>query len=273
MALGNRQAGNSQRIGAIFAASALFWLALAFAQADAGKDAVPAGTNPTASKPTAAMPVRLPAAANLVYDTSATFHLGSMPITLHSRTTTSWKRDGDHYEAHLHMETGGFDQTSRGDVRAEGMVTPARYSETKPFHSAEVVTIDWPHEQIRFGNSPPVHSPATGAQDRLSLQFELARQRLEFPDRFAPNSTHDVLLIGTHDVDPWKFTVTVEESVATGMGAMRAMRYSAHRTVHGVEETMDIWLGADVDWMPIRIKMVDRNQSIIDSILQKAEIS
>jgi len=35
---------------------------------------------------------------------------------------------------------------------------------------------------------------------------------------------------------------------------------------------MDIWLGADVDWMPIRIKMIDRNQSVIDSVLQKAEI-
>jgi len=35
---------------------------------------------------------------------------------------------------------------------------------------------------------------------------------------------------------------------------------------------MDIWVGADLRWMPIRIRMVDRNQSIIDSVLEKADM-
>lgn len=262
--------GNRHWLGAIIAAIGLTAFATGLAHADG--DASPAQTAPASIKPIADMRFGLPSDAKLVYETSATFRLGSLPITLRSRTTTTWKRDGEHYEAHLHMDTGGFDQTSSGNLRPEGIVTPERYSETKPFHSAEIVTIDWPHEQIQFGSAPAVKSPAVGAQDRLSLQFEIVRQRQKYPDRFAPHSTHDVLLIGTHDVDPWKFTVSVEESVATGMGPMRATRYSARRTVHGVEETMDIWLGADVDWMPIRIKMIDRNQSVIDSVLQKAEI-
>jgi len=83
-------------------------------------------------------------------------------------------------------------------------------------------------------------------------------------------STHEVHLIGTHDVDPWKFTVGETESIETGRGPMRAVRFSARRAVGTVEETMEIWLGEDLRWMPIRIRMVDRKQSIIDSVLEQA---
>ena len=54
---------------------------------------------------------------------------------------------------------------------------------------------------------------------------------------------------------------------------MRAVRYSARRMAGGVEETFDIWLGADVHWMPVRIRMVDRHKSVIDSVLQSSDPS
>ena len=106
----------------------------------------------------------------------------------------------------------------------------------------------------------------------MSLPFELARQCLREPERFAPGTLHAVKLIGTHAVDPWKFNSEAVETVDTGEGALRAAHFSARRKVRDVEETMDIWLGMELHWMPIRIRMVDRNGSVIDSILQKHTI-
>jgi len=214
----------------------------------------------------------LPPTATLVYLTTAVFRLAGLPITMHAHTTTTWRLDGDRYETHLHMDTADFDQTSRGTLGADGSLIPDRYTEKRPFHNAESVDIDWPHGRIQFGSGPPAHSPEPGAQDRLSLQFEIARQCEQNPERFVPGSTHAVNLIGTHDVDPWKFSVAKEEPVDTGSGPMRAVRFSARRMAGTVEETMDIWVSADLRWMPIRIRMVDRNQSIIDSVLEKADM-
>jgi hypothetical protein len=210
--------------------------------------------------------------ANLVYKTTAEFLLGGMPLRLSARTTTSWRRDGSTYESHLHMDTGGFDQVSRGVVAPDGGLVPTSYTEKRPFHSPESVTIDWKTGQIQFVDKSTGPVPAGGAQDRLSLQFELARERLSHPEDYGSGTKHDVRLIGTHDVDPWTFVVGDEEAIETGRGPMRAVRYSARRKVGNVEETFDIWLGADLQWMPVRIRMVDRHQSVIDSVLQSSDL-
>ena len=212
----------------------------------------------------------LPASADLGYRTTATMKLMGLPVTLHGRTTIRWRLDGGHYETRLHIDTGGFDQFSRGQLAADGALVPERYEEKRPFHAPDIVDIDWAHGHIQYGASAPAQSPAAGAQDRLSLQFELGRELQRFPQRFASGSVHNVHLIGTHDVDPWSFVSEEEKSVETGKGAMRAVRFSARRNAGGVEETMEIWLGADLRWLPIRIHIVDRKGSVIDSVLEDA---
>lgn len=214
----------------------------------------------------------LVATARLIYHTTAEFRLGGMPLTLGARTTIDWHFDGTRYGAHLHMDTGGFDQDSQGVLGPQGVLAPTRYTEKRPFHDPEAVAIDWQARQIRFGEAAGPSPPVPGAQDRLSLPFELARERLKEPEQFPPGSSHDVRLIGTHDVDPWTFTVAAEALVDTGRGPARAVRYSASRTVGSAVETMDIWLGADLHWLPVRIRMVDRHQSVIDSVLQSSEL-
>jgi len=213
----------------------------------------------------------LPISADLGYRTTATMKLMGLPVTLHGRTTIRWRLDDGHYETRLHIDTGGFDQFSRGQLAADGALVPERYEEKRPFHEPDFVDIDWAHGHIAYGTSVPAQSPAAGAQDRLSLQFELARELQRFPERFPSGSVHAVNLIGTHSVDAWNFLAQDEQSVDTGRGPMRAVRFSAHRIVrNNVEETMEIWLGADLRWLPVRIRIVDREGSIIDSVLADA---
>lgn len=214
----------------------------------------------------------LPASADLGYRTTATLKLMGLPVTLHGRTTIRWRLEDGHYETRLHIDTGGFDQFSQGQLTADGALAPERYEEKRPFHEPDIVIIDWAHGHIQYGSSAPARSPAAGAQDRLSIEFELARQLQRFPQRFASGSVHSVNLIGTHDVDAWRFVSEDEKSVDTSKGAMRAVRFSARRTVGSVEETMDIWLGADLRWLPIRIHIVDRKGSVIDSVLDDAVV-
>ncbi len=223
--------------------------------------------------PPAVAAADLVAKAQLVYRTTAEFRFGGLPLTMSARTTTTWRLDSGGYETHLHTDTVDFDQLSQGLLAADGALVPTRYTEKRPFHDPESVSIDWPGGEVHYAGGTRAPAPPPGAQDRLSLQFELARQRLRHPEQFAPGSRHEIRLIGTHDVDPWTFAVGAEEAVETGRGPLRAVRCSARRVVGTAEETIDIWLGADLRWMPVRIRMVDRKGAVIDSVLQSSEIS
>ncbi len=215
--------------------------------------------------------VRFLADADLVYATTGTLQLGGLPITLHARTTTHWHFAGGQYEASLHTDTVGFDQISRGGLAAGGGLAPARYTEKRPFHDPDSVDIDWSTARIRYGGAPPVPAPAAGAQDRLSLQFELGALYREHPERFGAGAVFAVQLIGPHTVDDWKYVSAGEEDVQTGRGPVRAVHLAARRPVRDTEETMDLWLAAGLHQVPVRIRMVDRNHAVIDSVLQSVQ--
>lgn len=213
----------------------------------------------------------LPSQVTLSYQTTANMRLAGLPVTLHATTTTTWLRQGAHYQTHLHMDsTVSFDQDSVGQILANGTLAPTHYEEKRPFHKPDQVDINWDQHHIQFGMDPPALTPEAGSQDRLSLQFELAQLRQTQPERFKIGSTYEVHLIGTHDIDPWQFLVSSDE-VQTGQGLIHAMRFSAKRLVGKVEETMDVWLGDNSPYLPVRIRFVDRNASVVDSVLQGVE--
>jgi len=218
-----------------------------------------------------ASPDRFLAGADLVYATTGSLQLGGFPLTLHARTTTHWHFADGQYEASLHTDTVGFDQMSRGGLAPGGGLAPARYTEKRPFHDPESVDVDWSAARIRYAGATPVAAPATGAQDRLSVQFELGALYREHPERFRAGAVFAVQLIGPHAVDDWKYVSSGEEDVQTGRGTVRAVHLSARRPVRDTEETMDLWLAADLHQVPVRIRMVDRNHAVIDSVLQSVQ--
>ncbi len=223
--------------------------------------------------PAAPASMPLPADVELVYRTTASARLAGLPMTLHARTTTHWHRDGGQYDAAMHTDTIEFSQHSRGTLRANGELAPSRYSEKRPFRDLEAVDIDWKESHMRYGAAPPVAAPAAGAQDRLSLQFQFAVQFERHPENFAAGARIPVQLVGPHAVDDWTFTAIGEESVETGRGPMPAIHLAARRPVRDTEETMDIWMDKQSFHLPVRIRMVDRNRAVIDSVLQSVSVS
>jgi len=208
--------------------------------------------------------------ADLEYRTTATARLAGMPMTLHARTATHWQRQGDRYEASMQTDTVEFLQQSSGTIRPDGSLLPATYTEKRPFHSAERVQVDWPAQRVQYAGGATAPTPAVGAQDRLSLQFELAATYARAPERFAPGAVFAVQLIGPHAIDDWKFVCTGREGIQTAQGPAAAVHLAARRPVRDTEETMDLWIAVDAPHLPLRIRMVDRNGAVIDSILQTA---
>ena len=232
---------------------------------------LPAATIAASAPPTTGADA-LPASARLEYATTATMQWMGLPLTLRGHTIMNWKFDGTHYDAQLRIDRVGFTQHSEGRLQTDGALAPERYTEKRPFHRPDAVMLDWTRGQVRFGSATTHPAPKPGAQDRLSVQFEFARRMERNAQAFRPGDQDPIRLIGTHDVDDWKFTVGPAETVGTGLGRMPTIHLSARRPAGRVEETMDIWLGAKTRWLPVRIRIVDRNGSVIDSVLQTASI-
>ncbi len=232
---------------------------------------LPAATIAASAPPTTGADA-LPASARLEYATTATMQWMGLPLTLRGHTVMTWKFDGTHYDAQLRIDRIGFTQHSEGRLQTDGALAPERYTEKRPFHHPDAVMLDWARGQARFDSATTRPAPKPGAQDRLSVQFEFARRMERNAQAFRPGDQDPIRLIGTHDVDDWKFTVGPAETVGTGLGRMPTIHLSARRPAGRVEETMDIWLGAKTRWLPVRIRIVDRNGSVIDSVLQTASI-
>jgi len=211
----------------------------------------------------------LPRSARLTYRTSAQVPVLGFPFTIGATTITTWKLQGGGYECHLQTDRVDFEQDSGGRLVPGQGLQPLRYAQKRPMHSLESVEVDWDRKALR--TSVPAESPAVGpgAQDRLSVQFQFAWMHAEHPERLAPGSRVPMELIGPHGTEHWEFDVDAPSELRIGETATPAVRLHARRMAGTREETMEVWLADSVRWFPARIRLVDRNKSIIDFQLRE----
>ncbi len=216
--------------------------------------------------------VGLPGEAQLEYATTASGRWLGIPLTLHGSTVIAWRLAAGRYEAGLDIERIDFHLASSGRLRADRGLAPERYTERRMRRSPASIAIDGDPGRIRFGEGEAAHPAPFGIQDPLSWQFQLSVLRQAFPERFAVGAVVPMPMAGAHDVTQWNFQVLAEETVGTRLGAMPALHIRSQRRTGEVEESAEVWLSAALGWLPARIRIVDRNGVVIDSVLDRARI-
>ena len=214
----------------------------------------------------------LPRSAHMVYDTTGTARFAGISLTLHGITTTDWHFDGGHFESSLRNDTAEFGQTSAGRFLVDAGLEPERYTEKRRHRTIVATTFDWGGRQISFSDSPAVLPSEPGIQDRLSVQFQLAVLRQADPARFIPGVQFWITVAGTHDLSQWLITVRGDETLDTPRGIVHTTRIQSSRPQADSSEAMDMWLDADLHWFPTRVRLVDSNGDVIDSILHSVAL-
>jgi Protein of unknown function (DUF3108) len=221
----------------------------------------------------AAMQVVLPRSARLVYESNAKVHVAGFVLNVRGRTTMQWRFQDGRYQSDLSIDVVSFGQASQGQFDPEFGLAPDRYTEKRLRHPLATTQFDWTNRRVSFtdGDRPGTAEP--GAQDRLSVQFQLSVLRQVYPERFVPGSVMPITLAGTRDVSHWTFTVTGEEPVDSGIGRVSALRVLSNRTTDTGDESLEVWICEKLDWFPVRIRIVDKNRNVIDSVLDQATIN
>ena len=218
----------------------------------------------------AAVQVVLPKSARFVYESHGSVRVGGFVLSVRGRTTTQWRFADGRYYSDLSIDVVNFGQSSQGQFDPDFGLAPERYTERRHRHSLATTQFDWVNHQVTFTDADGRRTAEPGTQDRLSIQFQLSVLRQVYPERFVRGSVVPITLAGTRDIGHWTFTVTGEESVDSGIGRLPALRVLSNRTTETGDESLEVWISEKLHWFPARIRIVDKNRNVIDSVLDEA---
>ena len=210
--------------------------------------------------------------ARLVYESHGTVRLGGFSLQVLGRTTTVWHFADGHYQSDLSIDVVNFAQSSKGQFDPEVGLAPEHYTETRRRNKVLGTNFDWAQKRVTFTDTKSEFAAEPGAQDRLSIQFQLSVLRQVYPERFVRGGVVPITLAGVNDVHPWSFTVTGEDTVDSGLGRLPALRILSNRTTDTGDESLEVWLCERLNWFPARIRMIDKNRNIFDLVLDEASI-
>lgn len=200
--------------------------------------------------------VRLPGSALVKYKVEANrFPFGANGELL-------WQQDGQAYKARLSFSAFGQTrmQTSQGQITPEGLA-PIRFADK--YRSEVAAHFNREQGQVTFSANTPNAPLLAGAQDRLSVILQLAALIAEKPGQFTPATTVTIQVVGARDADTWLFTVGEEETLSLAGGEQRALKLVRNPRL-AFDQKVELWLGTQLDYLPVRLKITEANGDFID---------
>lgn len=151
---------------------------------------------------------------------------------------------------------------SRGTVGPAGLA-PKSFVEQRGDSYRLSAEFDWPARQVVLTNAQGEKSrerlsPST--QDRLSFPYQIAFVR------GAPPAEFKVAVANGKHVSQYAFRLVGTETVSTGMGELKALRYT--KILSGDDTPFDIWLGIEQQLLPIRLTYADKGGAQFEQYLR-----
>ena len=234
------------------------------AAAATGKSAQASSDNTRAgsAKPLPAKAVRgfvVPPPARLKYDIKG--EVKGFPY--HVNGDLRWGQDGSTYDARMeisHFLLGSRVQTSTGRLTRHGL-EPARFGDK--VRSEVAAHFDYEKNRVTFSANTPDVPLLPGAQDQLSVFMQLASMFGADPRGFPQGSTLPFQAVGPRSADSWVFNVGATEKLQMPGGGISAVRL--WRDPSGeYDPRVEIWLAADVGYLPVRIRLTQPNGDFVD---------
>jgi hypothetical protein len=105
-----------------------------------------------------------------------------------------------------------------------------------------------------------------GAQDRLSLPFQLSAMIAAEPARFAPGAQVSILTASARSAEPWVFAVMDSQPLDLPIGLQNALRLRREPR-HPYDQAVEIWFAPALGHLPVRILLSQGNGDVFDQRL------
>ncbi|MGE0805837.1 MAG: DUF3108 domain-containing protein [Burkholderiaceae bacterium] len=159
---------------------------------------------------------------------------------------------------------GALVQLSSGTLGAQGLTTQ-RYLEKRGERALRETSVDARSGEIVFDAGARASAPP-GLQDRLSVLVQLSLLLQAQPERFAAGASIALPMLGSSSIDATPWRVLGDETVATPVGAVPAVRLS-RRSADPRDPVVDVWLARDGRLFPVRLLAVDPSGRVLDQVV------
>lgn len=180
-----------------------------------------------------------------------------------------WRHDGQQYEAKLAARVLFFnvlEWTSAGRLGDKGLV-PDRFSD-KRRSSERAAHFDREGHRIRYSNNAADAKLLPGAQDRLSVNLQLAGLFNARPDAFAEGQMLRLPVTSVDAAEVWLFQVgpLATESLPAGEAPARKLTRSPRKEY---DRKVEVWLLPGYAHLPGHIRITEPNGDSMDLKLQE----
>lgn len=206
--------------------------------------------------------LQLPKAARLNYDITGQ----SRGLGYRASGLLDWQQDGKHYDARMVASVfflGSRTLRSQGEVTADGLA-PTRFADKARSEQAAHFQPD--KGKITFSANTPDAPWQRGAQDRLSVFFQLAGMLAGQPESVKPGTQIPVYTAGARGADTWAFLVDGPEKLTLPAGDMATLKLTRQSRMD-YDQTVEIWFAPTMSYWPVRIKVTQRNGDFVDQQL------
>ncbi len=190
---------------------------------------------------------------------------------INALTYVDWSIDLDKGRYELWLRTvdppGLLDLRSSGELRPFG-IAPFAYVERIDIANRELrADFDWSAHVVRFaGRGATEPAPfIEGTQDPLSLQFHLPLLAQSYPWQFTPGAELSVQ-VARRRVESYSFAVDGFEPMTIGDRTMQTLKIIRPKSAD-VNRGVEMWMAPEFDWLPVRLRFVDTNDEVWDSVL------
>lgn len=186
----------------------------------------------------------------------------------HAHAELQWHTDGDTYHARQSISAfllGSMEQTSSGRLTAQGL-QPLQFTDRR-FAKRRSVQLDWATQQATFDPAREAAPIGAGAQDRLSVFLQLAALLQAMPELRTPGTRIDIPTLGARRLQRWTFVVEQPELLELPQGPMHTLRLQ-RQSQAGDDEKALLWVNPTQGYVPVRIRMQERNGDVMDLSLK-----
>ena len=228
--------------------------------------AAPEPANPPQAAPTVQTNYRWPAPAKLVFD----FVGETKGIRFSADGDMLWQHDGQQYQLRQevrHLLLGSRSQTSIGQLTEQGL-QPSRFGDK--FKQEVAAHFERSKGVVSFSANTPSQPLQEGAQDRLSLFFQLAALMEGNPEMRQPGHRVQLQVASARSAEVWAFAVDKRETLKLPIGLLPSLKL-VRLPVQQYDQTVEIWLSPGHAHLPVRVRVVQTNGDVLEQFLRKLE--
>lgn len=191
--------------------------------------------------------------------------------TYHGSGRLDWSHDGQRYQARLTAKVlffNVFGQTSEGRLSDKGLA-PERFTDSR--RGERAAHFERSTARIRYSNNAPDAALLPGAQDRLSVNLQLAALFNARPDAYAEGQALR-LPVSSHDMsEVWLFRVGPQATERLPAGEVVARKLTRNPRKE-FDRTVELWLGPTVAHLPVRLRITEPNGDFVDMALEELPV-